>query len=29
MIAEDDRLRPPGDDALKAIVSRERAAASN
>src|SRR5580693_2651081 len=26
MIAEDDRLRPPGDDALKAIVSRERAA---
>jgi len=29
MIAKDDRLRPPGDDALKAIVSRERAAASN
>jgi hypothetical protein len=29
MIAEDGRLRPPGDDALKAIVSRERAAASN
>jgi hypothetical protein len=29
MIAEDGRLRPPGDDALKAIVSAERAAASN
>jgi hypothetical protein len=29
MIAEDARLRPPGDDALKAIVSAERAAASN
>lgn len=29
MIAEDGRLRPPSDDALKAIVSRERAAASN
>jgi hypothetical protein len=29
MIAEDGRLRPPGDDALKAIVSRERAVASN
>jgi hypothetical protein len=28
MIAEDGRLRPPGDDALKAIVSAERAAAS-
>jgi hypothetical protein len=29
MIAEDGRLRPPGDDALKTIVSRERAAAWN
>jgi hypothetical protein len=29
MIAEDGRLQPPGDDDLKAIVSRERAAASN
>jgi hypothetical protein len=29
MIAEDGRLRPPGDDALKAIVSRERAEALN
>ena len=29
MIAEDSRLRPPGDDALKAIVSAERAAALN
>ena len=29
MIAEDSRLRPPGDDALKAIVRRERAATVN
>ena len=28
MIVQDSRLRPPGDDALKAIVSAERAAAS-
>jgi hypothetical protein len=29
MVAEDSRLRPPGDDALKTIVSAERGAASN
>jgi hypothetical protein len=29
MIAEDRRLRPPGDDALEAIVRAERAAASD
>jgi hypothetical protein len=29
MIAEDSRLRPPGDAALKAIISAERAVALN